>query len=487
MTLRDLVVISTGNLWRMKLRAFLTISGIVIAIAAFVSMLSFGAGNQEYISRQFNDLGLFSTMQVFPKNKSNGSDTASSPKLDNTALEKISSVPGVNLVYPYDAFTVKVKLGDSLIDSKAQALPTAAIRTKLFSRMRSGRAFFDDSSREVIVSDVLAKKLGFNLPDSIVGKSLIISVRVSTIDSGLGHILVDCGETVMDRLKRIKFDSLFNSRYRAYVIRTEMNETVKRFLNGFINAQQVVSDTLMICGVRELLPSGQLRVEPIIIPITTATRFNTSGLGGSPVEIFTAMSSGSLFSAPEDKSGKTFSQITIDLDPHILYKSVKDSIEALGFRTFSFAEQFEQIQKAFFYFDLALGVVGLIALITASLGIVNTMVMSITERKREIGVLKSLGADEFEIRGLFLVESGVIGFIGTIVGILFGWTITRIVSIIARMYMSSEGIPEMELFALPMWLVLIALGVGIGVSVLAGFYPAARASRVDPVEALRND
>ena len=69
MTLRDLVVISTGNLWRMKLRAFLTISGIVIAIAAFVSMLSFGAGNQEYITNQFNDLGLFNTMQVYPKEK----------------------------------------------------------------------------------------------------------------------------------------------------------------------------------------------------------------------------------------------------------------------------------------------------------------------------------------------------------------------------------------------------------------------------------
>jgi putative ABC transport system permease protein len=139
------------------------------------------------------------------------------------------------------------------------------------------------------------------------------------------------------------------------------------------------------------------------------------------------------------------------------------------------------------YFDLALGVIGLIALITASLGIVNTMVMSITERRREIGVLKSLGAYELDIRGLFLVESGVIGILGTAAGILFGWGITRIVSAVAQAYMRSEGIPAMDLFALPVWLVLIAVGVGVGVSVLAGFYPAARAARVDPVEALRNE
>jgi len=148
--------------------------------------------------------------------------------------------------------------------------------------------------------------------------------------------------------------------------------------------------------------------------------------------------------------------------------------------------------------------VALIALITASLGIVNTMVMSITERRREIGILKSdvqlvrskrleigilksLGAYELDIRSLFLVESAAIGLLGTIAGIAFGWTITRIVSAVVQAYMRREGIPVMDPFALPVWLILIALGVGVGVSVAAGFYPAARAARVDPVEALRNE
>ena len=67
MTIRDLMVISTGNLWRMKLRTLLTTSGIAIAIAAFVAMLSFGAGNQRYVTEQYNQLGLFSTIQVYPK------------------------------------------------------------------------------------------------------------------------------------------------------------------------------------------------------------------------------------------------------------------------------------------------------------------------------------------------------------------------------------------------------------------------------------
>ncbi|NMC44598.1 MAG: FtsX-like permease family protein [candidate division Zixibacteria bacterium] len=113
------------------------------------------------------------------------------------------------------------------------------------------------------------------------------------------------------------------------------------------------------------------------------------------------------------------------------------------------------------------------------------MVMSILERTREIGVLKSLGADDRDIRMLFLVESGVIGTIGAALGIVFGWLITRAASAIAKAMMAKDGFGRIELFALPLWLVLIALGIGIIVSLAAGYYPAARAARVDPVKALR--
>ena len=92
----------------------------------------------------------------------------------------------------------------------------------------------------------------------------------------------------------------------------------------------------------------------------------------------------------------------------------------MGFRTFSFAEEFDEIRKFFLFFNLALSLVGVIALVTAALGIVNTMLMSISERRREIGILKSLGAEDGDVRRLFLVESGLIGVMGSGLGIALG-------------------------------------------------------------------
>jgi putative ABC transport system permease protein len=486
MTSRDLIVISMGNLLRMKLRTFLTTSGIVIAITAFVAMLSLGAGSQQQVEEQFNSLGLFWTMQISPASRGALPGTAG-PELDLAAVEKIAAVPGVTLVFPYDAFTVQVTLGDSSKQSRAQALPSEALRTKLYAKLLTGRSIESDSSAETIISRQLAGDFGFRRPDSVLGQRLVVATKVSTLDSALAHVVMDRGESILTRLRRVSLDSLFEAGYRSRVIRTEANEGMRRFASGFFGAQETVRETLTVVGVRETSRGGPARNDQVVIPLATARRFASRGMGGGPTEMLSAMTNGSLFGGGQGGGGKSFPHVTLNFDPKTPYKQIRDSIQAMGFRAFSFAEQFEQIQRMFIYFDLALGVIGMIALLTASLGIVNTMVMSITERRREIGVLKSLGADDADIRKLFLVESAVIGALGTGVGILLGWIVTRIVSFAAQGYMREQGLPEMDLFALPPWLLLVAVTIGIGVSVLAGWYPAARAARVDPVEALRGE
>jgi len=137
MTWHDRLSIALGNLWRMKLRAFLTISGVVIAIAAFVAMLSFGAGNQKLVAEQFERLGLLSTIIVYPGSSDEaGSDTAA--VLNDDMVDKLSRIPGVNLAYPMEAFSVEADLADTQIATRAQALPEAAPRRCRRRRCKPG-------------------------------------------------------------------------------------------------------------------------------------------------------------------------------------------------------------------------------------------------------------------------------------------------------------------------------------------------------------
>ena len=388
MTFRDFVTVSAGNLWRMKLRTFLTISGVVIAIAAFVSMISFGAGNQRNITREFEELGLLFTMQVYPITDKPATDSAKAPLLDQAMVERLAAIPGVTLAFPMNAFTVTVAMADTTIKAGAQALPKSATQTRLFSQLQAGRFFSNDSAREAVVTDEFLRMAGNIAADSIIGRRLNLSARTVSIDSGLARVIPRKREDIRKEFADVVLDSMLHRDYAGRIVRQKLGTAMARFFNGFMSSKAMICDTLTVCGVIKGNRHGWLRTEPLIIPMATALRFTSGGIADNPVDLFSSLSNGTLFAGKDAPPGGSYPQVTLQLDPKSAYEPVRDSVQALGFRCFSFAEQFSKLRKVFVYFNLALGVIGLIALITASLGIVNTMVMSILERTREIGVLK---------------------------------------------------------------------------------------------------
>ena len=488
MTLRDIIRNAAGNLWRMKLRSILTISGVVIAIATFISMLSFGVGMQRNVAEQFETLGLFSTLQVYPARDEGAVDTTKSKAiLNQDAIEQFAAIPGVNLAYPFDEFSITAAFGDSVITTTAQALPQAAASTRLYSNLQSGTKFSGDSSRQALVTGAFVEMAGISDADSAVGMQLILSSKVATLDSALVHVFHGTGRQLWDRMHSAWRDSLMIREFWVDLGRDMASGAMSQFMNGLLNAPRTVTDTLTVSGVIERRGRGRTRMASIIIPSQTASRLNSGDISDDPDDLLAMMRSGSLLGGTQSGSDREFPRVTLDLDPNAPYEPIRDSIKALGYRTFSYADEFKEIRKFFLYFNLGLSMVGIIALVTASLGIVNTMVMSILERTREIGVLKSLGADDSDIRRMFLIESGLIGTIGASIGIVVGWVITLIATTIAHSYMVKEGVPLFELFSFPLWLIAGALAFGLLVSLAAGLYPSTRAARVDPVEALRHD
>jgi len=486
MTLRDLVAHSAGNLWRVKFRAILTITGVLIAIATFFAMLSFGVGNQKHITRAFQEFGLFTSMKVYPENRRD-TDTAKVVSLDSEALGRLRDIPGVVMAYPFVSFDVIAAVADTEFTSQARVLPPEATETRLFARILGGHDFSSDTASEAIVTHKFLGELGQAEPDSLIGKELVVSTRVFSLDSALINVIDDKQQPIRERLKAIRFDSLFNADYRARIMHQELNDGIKRFINGLMERQVTISDTLVIIGVGDKLSGFNIGVAPIIIPEKTARRLSAGGfgVGSNPTDLIAAMRGGQFFGSAGDDANRYYPQVTLELDPYAAPQKVKDSVEALGFRGFSYALEFKEIQRFFLYYNLTLAIIGLLALVTASLGIINTMLMSILERRREIGVIKSLGADERDIKRLFLVESGVIGAVGAVLGIALGWVGTRVVTLVIQEIMKREEMPVFDPFAFPLWLILLSFAFGLAVSLLAGYYPSARAARVDPVEALR--
>jgi hypothetical protein len=147
--------------------------------------------------------------------------------------------------------------------------------------------------------------------------------------------------------------------------------------------------------------------------------------------------------------------------------------------------EIKQQLSIFNILGLVLGGIGGIALVVAAVGVVNTMVMAILERTREIGVMRAVGAKRGTVSRLFTFEASILGFLGGVAGLAVGYGLTLIANPLINRQLSSNGISSRNIVALPPWLILSVIGITTMIGLLAGLYPARRAAHLDPVEALR--
>jgi putative ABC transport system permease protein len=193
-----------------------------------------------------------------------------------------------------------------------------------------------------------------------------------------------------------------------------------------------------------------------------------------------------------------FDQITVKVESREQVEDVVKKIREKGFDVWSPAKELEAINNFFFVIQLVLGGIAAISLLVATIGIVNTMIMSILERTREIGIMKVIGATVFNIRWLFLMESGFIGLIGGAAGLGLAWCAVEVVNYLGQSagLLESMGMgfggggPEGEnprLAFIPAWLALFAIGFSFLIGLLAGIFPAIRASRLSALQAIRSE
>jgi putative ABC transport system permease protein len=233
---------------------------------------------------------------------------------------------------------------------------------------------------------------------------------------------------------------------------------------------------LRIIGIVETEPAagfGGMGRGRLLIPLQTAQTLRVA----QPTDM-RAMLRGA--------NGKTiYDSLTVRVKSPKDVKPVEDAVKALGFGAFSIIDATKNVQLFFTVFDLLLGIFGSLALTVASLGIINTLVMAILERRREIGILKALGAEDRDVQRLFFAEAGVMGLAGGVFGVALGWLIGKALTLGTNFYLHKQQLPPVDLSSVPWWMAVAAILFSVVVSLAAGIYPASRAAKLNPVEALR--
>jgi putative ABC transport system permease protein len=183
--------------------------------------------------------------------------------------------------------------------------------------------------------------------------------------------------------------------------------------------------------------------------------------------------------------GKSYATLTVRVKDPARVAEVQDAIKQMGFRTFSVLDATKSLRRFFTVLDLFLGIFGSLALAVATLAIINTLVMAVLERRREIGVMKAIGASDGDVKRLFFAEAGAMGFFGGVLGIALGFAIGKAINLGTGIYLRNHQLPAEPVWILPTWLIGAAIAFSIFVSLLAGLYPASRAARLDPVQTLK--
>ncbi|MEY2412665.1 MAG: putative transport system permease protein [Acidobacteriaceae bacterium] len=452
---QDSAELAFRNLRESLLRNSLTTVGISVGVASLVAMLSLGIGLQQLAGRRLQKSGLFDTIVVTSRRDlrgfnreqdENGPAPAESPALDETARQKIEKLPAVVEVYPDIRFITDLRFEGKAHLAMVAGLPFSARTNDAFDGMQ-GRYFSSDDAPEVILQKVFAEELLGKLPKAG-GDGTNVAELAKPL---LGK------ELVMRYSERTASSSERGGDGGAAYSVTSREQTVK------------------IVGIADLDPDsmrGQARAR-VFLPLKLAERLRvvqpsdfrdtTRNAGSSPA----------------------YNTVSARVKNPNDVLAVEDAIKKMGFNTFSIVDATRSLRQFFAVLDLFLGIFGSLALAVASIGIINTLVMAILERRRDIGIMKALGASDADVKGLFFAEAGAMGILGGVLGVALGWTIGRVINLGTNVYLKRQHFPPEQIWFVPWWLILGAIVFAIVVSLLSGLYPASRAARLDPVQALR--
>lgn len=458
---------SSGNLRRRKLRTFLTVLGVIIGTASIVVMISLGLGLQQSLYAEVEQMGGLTSIQVYGKtdmgyggSSMNGSGGAESDKhITDKTLKEFADMEYVTEVSPVLSLSAIVFKGKYVSQMTVTGLSQSQFDENLIS--------LEDGSRFPTETTTLELLFGNWAPEFFYDER-----------TGMGYW--ETGEFPDIAYDSDQFQVIFDTEaYWAVRENTNFGDTQ----DGSAEQSNKPAKKHIAKGVGLIGggPQGYNQYSwGIYCDIETLKDILTKEFAGRAIPEQPLRENGK----PYKEIMYTYADVKLDKMDNVEY--VSQLFREMGYEVQSNIEYVESMQNQFAIIQMVLGGIGAISLLVAAIGITNTMMMSIYERTKEIGVLKVLGCDMKNIKQLFLLEAAGIGLLGGIAGNLLSFILSKVMNVIAMSAGAEMGLSQ-GISYIPWWLVLGAMGIATSVAVIAGYLPAHRAMKLSPLEAIRTN
>ena len=433
MKLPDLLRTAFLNLWRRKLRAFLTVLGMVIGTSSIVVMVSLGVGMRQSMIDSYASMGSLTNITVnnyrYVESSDGQSSTYKEVKLDKKAVDEIRKIPGVEGAMP---------------QITAWGMPM------------SGKYATDVSIMGIDMEQ--ADLFGIKLAEGEYPGSKLAGGKVQMVVPS----------------------SFYNNFYDPNANR--WSPAIDKNGNSKVTSRSRLKLTFDYSNVYTNQPGDPGQQKGKIYTLVPTGMLEESGNDFSwycimDIKVLEKLAKENPNYISLNK--KNYNQVIVkckDIDDVL---TVKAKIEEMGFGASCIQEWLQQSEEQLKQTQYLLGAIGGVSLLVAAIGIMNTMMMSIYERTKEIGIIKVLGCRMSNIAGLFLTEAAYIGFFGGALGLGLSYGL----SLVLNNFLESSGFKSI----IPLYLAVGALAFSVVVALISGLYPAMRAMKLSPLAAIRNE
>ena len=423
------------NLWKRKVRTVLTVLGVVIGTASIVVMVSIGIGMNKGFAEQLESWGSLQVINVYPgggmvydEATGNMKQETKEAELNAKAVESFKEMEHVEAASPVINEYLYFAAGKYVAEASAIGIEPGAMEA-LGYKVEEGRALTDGDTKSLVFGG------GVEFFDPKLSWEMRYTTEPPAVD-------------VLNEKISVSYDWNYGTRHADKSIKAiKMDAVGKTSADGN-------SSWSVFMPIKELEKIQKARQE-----------WEEKQYGSNSSR----------------SQSKEYNEVLVKVDEMDNVQDVQQQIKDMGFRASSLTDQLESMQETTKMLRLVLGAIGAISMLVAAISITNTMVMSIYERTKEIGIMKVIGASLKDIRGLFLAEAAFIGFAGGVIGIMLSYLLSFIVNMVA----SGQGSTMQS--SIPVCLALGAIAFATGVGIVAGYVPANRAMKLSALTAIKTE